>query len=129
MLNCLHRGQKKKKFRKKDDTFFHFLQLGLSMKEALAGGGGGLPAVCGAGKPQAGCGGDPQAPSRASVSHPSWPEGREECGVVGGYQPRSVLPKFKGSHQQPLPLASFKIRNDTQLSKIYLQTEKKRGGG
>lgn len=102
-------------------TYFHFLQLGLSMSKGLVGGGAlpksyphvglGMGRLCwkpqeAAEEPRRGWAVETLShPQRAPAASPSWLQGREDCW---------------GPHQWPLPLTSFEIRNDTQLSKMYL---------
>lgn len=139
MLKSSQRTKKKKFFfRRKDDTFFHFLQLGLSMKEALAGGRPFQTCGGGAGKPQGatealqpllGCGEDPQVPSKGPSLLPL-PLAGQKAGKSEGWGRRAINqdPSFSSLRDHtrgPLPLTSFEIRNDTQLSKIYLHLGKK----
>lgn len=126
MLNCLHRGQKKK-FRKKDDTFFHFLQLGLSMKEALAGGGA-LRQGVGLGSHRQAVEGTLRPPQGPVSPTPAGRKAGKSEGWWGAIDQDLSFPSLRDHASSPFlwPV----LRSEMTLSSLrFIFRQNKRGGG
>lgn len=106
-------------------TYFHFLQLGLSMNKGLVDGGPFPKASYMWGWEWGDSAGSHRRqlrnPDEAGLWRPSPTLSGPQPPAPAGYKAGTTAGDHCwGPHQWPLPLTSFEIRNDTQLSKMYL---------